>query len=510
MLEKSPLFLAFRCLAWLAVLGMLATTYGWQYHHDTPLLNFAATMMVEQGWLPYRDIFETTMPATFLFHYAIVAFGLEGNLPFILVGIATLILLGGLGALILAPLTRTGAWVFAPFYVALMLSFGPHSLLQREVLGLVPLALSLWLATRTTLENHSRQQGIIGLLFGIACLIKPQFALGAPIVVMTAAAMANGQNALMIALKGILISVASFTIPLALTAIAMWASGALPRFIFILTEYTPLYIQQTGTHEFIAPELRGQYLWDNMFHFGSLWPLLPGFAMLVLLLAIKYKQIDRRPRIILTAVIALCITYGLVPIASGQFWPYHYYTFGFFCLLGICGVFVFLNEALLSRAHALACLGLIALTFATQAPRFFAYEYIERNADNRAALAHDMQVALIRWLPEGARVQPLDWTSGALHAMMLTRNQLATQFMYNFHFAHHVSHPVIKGLRAELMTELSANPPEGLLVGLKPARVHGLDVSYEFPELDAFRDAHYLLVEEDENFQLFRRRDLGS
>lgn len=60
-----------------ALLFVLATTLlikaysslTWRMEHDTPLLYYAAFMMDKHGLIPYRDIFETSMPGTFAFHY---------------------------------------------------------------------------------------------------------------------------------------------------------------------------------------------------------------------------------------------------------------------------------------------------------------------------------------------------------------------------------------------------------------------------------------------------------
>lgn len=508
-MTQTPVHLRiFLGLVWLSCLGMLVSTYGWDYHHDTPLLNFAATMMVEHDWLPYRDIFETTMPATFLFHYMVIALGLEGNLPFILLGIAAFILLSSLGFLVLHKFSPIGAWCFAPFYMAVMLSFGAEALLQREILGLIPLSLALWLVSGATSQNHNLRQGLIGLLLGIACLIKPQFALGAPVMVIAAASLATPQFRITTLFKGILISGIGFAIPLSFTAYFMWTNGMLEQFIFILTEYTPLYIQQTRTHAFIAPELRAKYIWEHWMFFGGTWTVLPGILLLVILLAFQFRTIDRAARILFAAISVLCLIYGLMPIASGQFWPYHYFTFMFFGVLCTCCAFYFLNKG--AFVPKLIKFGLIVLTFMGQTPRFLDSERLRKSADNRLVRIHQMKDALADYLPKGARVQPLDWTSGSLHAMMLNRNRLATRFMYNFHFAHTVSHPVNAGLRSTLMRELSQNPPEGLLIGLKSTKVHGLDVSYDFPELEAFKSSNYELVTETDWFQLYRRGDLGS
>ena len=55
-------------------------------------------------------------------------------------------------------------------------------------------------------------------------------------------------------------------------------------------------------------------------------------------------------------------------------------------------------------------------------------------------------------------VLPLDVTGGAVHAMYRTHTALAGRFLYDFHFYHHVSSPMIQALRHEVVTDLEQQP----------------------------------------------------
>ncbi len=462
-------------------------------------------MMVDNGLLPYRDIFETTMPATFLFHYLVVALGLEGNTSFVSLGIAGFVCLSVLGSLILGQINIWAALLFAPAYLSFMLSFGPEALLQREVLGLAPVSLALLIATRNW--QPVTKCLAIGFLFGFATLIKPQFALGAPVVVL--AALAWPSDTWTNRLKGIGCSLLGFISPLLLTLVLLWMTGAIEQFLFILREYTPLYIQQTRTHEFVSTDARAAYLWNGWRQFGGLWTLLPGPIMLTILIWFTGKKAFSEHHTLLIAITILSFLYGLMPILSGQFWPYHYFLFAYFSLMALSGLLVVLQREFSPFAKWIG-LGVVSATLLLQTPRFTNLEQTKLSSAKRVAEAKEMQVALETWLPSGARVQPLDWTSGTLHAMMLARAELATRFMYDFHFAHHVSHPTIQGLRSKFVEELRSDPPEALLEGLKATRVKGEDVSYDFPELEKFRTENYTKVAESERFALYRRADLGN
>jgi len=252
---------------WAYALIRPARLWTWEYYHDTPLLNYAAVLMHDFGRVPYRDIFETTMPGTFLFHYIIVGLGLETQTAFVTLGLIAMFALAAAGTYTLWRITPKGALLFAPFYLMVMLQFGPTALFQREILGLLAITPALILA------------------------------------------------------------------PLLITFLWLWSYDALEPFLFILTQYTPLYIQLTQLHAFLTPEDRMQYLKDLWPTFAGFWILLPGPLMLAMLTFATRARMARDHLILLATFSAMTAIYGLLPILSGQFWDYHYFPFIFFAIL---------------------------------------------------------------------------------------------------------------------------------------------------------------------------------
>ena len=57
-------------LAALFVLA-LAGSAGWPFVHDATLMHYVA-WLIDQGWAPYRDVFDFNMPGTYLMHWAIL------------------------------------------------------------------------------------------------------------------------------------------------------------------------------------------------------------------------------------------------------------------------------------------------------------------------------------------------------------------------------------------------------------------------------------------------------
>ena len=109
-------------------------------------------------------------------------------------------------------------------------------------------------------------------------------------------------------------------------------------------------------------------------------------------------------------------------------------------------------------------------------------------------------------LVSGDLVQPLDWTGGAVHGMLEARAPLATRFMYDFHFYHHVDTPYIARLRRQFLRQLAEARPRFVIqvFGGRPWP-GGPGTTREFPLLQAILDSEYRVVHEAETYRILER-----
>ena len=98
--KESPfpatlLILQYIALALLVVLILLQIyiSLDWRIEHDTPNLHYIAYLMDEYDFVPYRDIFETSMLGTFAFHFIIGKLFGYGDAAFRFVDLSLLALL---------------------------------------------------------------------------------------------------------------------------------------------------------------------------------------------------------------------------------------------------------------------------------------------------------------------------------------------------------------------------------------------------------------------------------
>jgi hypothetical protein len=79
--------------------------------------------------------------------------------------------------------------------------------------------------------------------------------------------------------------------------------------------------------------------------------------------------------------------------------------------------------------------------------------------------------------------------------MLLAEARLATRFMYDYHFYHHVSSPFVQELRRSFLSQLREASPRFIIeVDTDKPWISGMDTTREFPELRGFLDDHYAVA----------------
>jgi hypothetical protein len=487
------------------LLYLLIRSRHWEYDHDTPLLQYCGFLMHQYGWMPYRDFFETSMPGTFLFHEAFVtAFG-TGNLAFILVNDCLLGFLLSTSYLWMRHLSRPAAILFVCWYGAFYLASGPSELVQRDWLTLLPIATAFAIVSNNRGVAKASTAVGVGVLIGMCASIKPQLAVAAvPLVIGLhslsdrAATQTHAQALREFLLRTALPATAGFAVPLA--AILFWLRqhGALDAFLWTVREYLPLHIQQTGDHMFLPPAERVRYLVVNAIQLNHLWPMMLVAVIGFTLIDRQFAQQPRSQTLFRLAFSMLAI-YALEPVLSGQFWPYHYDPFEYW-LVAILSLLV---VPVLGNFRYFAIPGILLLASIGYS---FSRQHVIHPGPAEHGVVADMTRAINEVVPAGVAVQPIDWSTGAVQALLRTEHPIGTRFLYDYHFYHHVQTRVIQGLRAEFVSQLiSCRVPFVLQVRREYEDVMtGIHTSDRFDELDRVLNERYESVHEGHIYRLLR------
>jgi len=508
-----------------ALLGLQAgLSLRWRIEHDTPLLHYAAFLMDAHGRFPYRDIFETSMPGAFAFHYAVVKLFGYGDAVFRLVDLALLGLLLGVTYAFMRRFGRAVGLAAAATFGLLYLSKGQTMTLQRDYLGTIPVACALLCIPRGTGKAAGPARfAAAGALFGAAALLKPHLALGLPFVAGALLAFRWEARARSwpdffkcAALCGL-----GLLLPLLLAALWLYANSALAGFASIFFNYLPLHVALTGAQEELTGFDRAFYLVEQTLRFGGYGPVL----LCALFAGYHFAAQATQARATVTsyAAVALCAAAYLVyPALGGKFWDYHFMPTAYFLTLAASLCFFAPTPApRADAARALRTLLPVAAfgaavclqlnlprycvdTFKTLRPGYVA-------VPPKAGRVDEIAGVLRGRLGPSDTVQPLDWGHGVIHAMLLARAPLATEFLYDYHFYHHTSSPLIQGLRREFLAQLEQSAPR-FIIETKADKpwFRAPEAPGGFPELYRYVEAHYAVAAEGHGYVIYERRATGN
>lgn len=480
----------------------------WHTYQDTPIMQYAAFLIDRKHLVPYRDFFDINLPGTYAANVAIGRMFGYTDAGARYADLATLALLLGITHAIMWQFGRRARWCASLGFGVLYLTMGEWMTLQREYLLLLPVGAAVAVVCSPRL-SPSWKAAVAGLLVGMAGTIKPQAALALPFVVgyawLEARRSHSSQRSWPLSATGL----TAFAVPFAVAGVYLWRNGALAGFVDVALNYWPLYDALSGTrpHRLLAGFARYAYVFDHTFTFG-VHPGLPllGAAVVGVRRALRSDLSAEAKRVVWFLVsLAACFTVSVA--AAGKFWTYHWLPFDYFATLLAALAFVDdPNDAHRDvRGERTRRPAPFALAFFLLCVSWsWSFGPFRRSFD----LPFDRVQAIATYLQQhaepGDTVMPLDWTEGAVHAMLIAQASPGIPFLYDFHFFHHVSSPYIQSLRRRLMTTIDRSPPRWI-VRIDRAAFAGPDAGTPFDELTRFIDHHYEKAVSRDGYEIWRR-----
>lgn len=499
-----------------AVLLLLVAGFslGWPMFVDSPILVYVGYLMAEHGLLPYRDIFDMNTPGAHLFNFLLVTTLGQGRLAFRVADLACLAAVAAATWTFMRRLGRQAAICAAVLFGLSYLAHGPYFSLQREFLLLVPVSLSILVAAAPGSLRPPWRSFLAALCLGVAATIKPHAAIVLPVILLYLGGRHDpaGTGAPPGRRRGLTLllpAACGFAAPLLGVWLFLAATGSLGPFLEIARSYWPLYTRLSTSHQTIGGVDRLIYLIRGFSRFGgpgALW-LVP--AALGLSFSLHASRPDREKKRLVLLLAGCAVAFALFPVFAGQFWEYHYLPLTYFLIL--------LGSASLAplapgsktgpKTLALSALLLVAL-FRAHPPLEFLTQITSGDLYNpRLEKAEEIAGYLKPRLEPGDTVQPLDWTGGAVHGMLQSEAPLATRFLYDFHFYHHVSSPYIRALRSRFISEFDAAQPRFVVeIESEKPWVWGYDTTREFPELRRRLLARYRKALQGNGYAIYERR----
>ena len=472
-----------------------AFSLRWPIAHDEAPLFYEAFLMQSEGRIPYRDIFDFQMPGSYIAYYLL---GILSGFDAFRIRILDLLILAALILITFQAMRcfgKTSALAAGILFGLKYLQGGPSLSLQREYLSLVFVALSLLIGMRDSLTPKHRLS--LGILFGLSAVIKPHAALGLlPFLLFDIADIRQRPNLSLpkAAWTSILPAVIGFLIPVSIVTIWLALTGALTPFLTIALNYWPLYSQINGQMDITPTAERISFLLNQVWRLGG-----SGFWLIPAAFGI---YLNRNRQTYLLASLALC--YAIYPALSGQFFPYHYIPFIYLIVL-----LASLTFSLQPSAFSLHIFVLILLLFLIRPSQTFLRQIQGHPIATSTDRAEEIARFLEKNLAAGETVQPLDWTGGTLLAMLETRTSIATPYVFDFYFYHHVSDPYIQSLRVDFVHQLQSSSPRYIIevTSIDKPWVSGENTTREFPELRAFLNEYYSVTIQKDDYNIYELDD---
>lgn len=483
---------------WIAVASL-----DWRITHDTPLLLYQGFLIERLGLVPYRDFWDNNPPGTQLLH-ALVGrlFGHEDRaLRWLDLGMLALTLTATVRAL--KRLDLHVAWGAAAVWGLLYLGHGAG--FQRD--DVVTLLTSLALAVTLSRWTVAARAATIGLLFGLAATLKPPALVALPFLLGYLAHAEDSDPPTSRLARLFVWAGLGVGMPLLAVFLYLWATGAVSAFLEMARGYWPLYTRVSGGLATIQSPLFNLYSGYRVF--GRLqWWLLP--AVLGLAVGLYVTRRDDQKRRVVLLLGGLAAGFLAYVGIQGKFFGYHWYPFHY-CLALLASLCLLdLGHGVPRLVRGLPALGLLAfLYWNVKLPLDFqAQRQGQQPAVPKGGRPDEIATFLRANLQPGDTVQPLDWTGGVIHGMLIAGAKPATPFLYDFPFYHHVSSPYVFELRGRFLESLRAARPRYVIEipGEEKPWVRGLDTTRDFNKLRRFLETNYVEVVNRNGYVIYERR----
>ncbi len=500
-------FSGFQVVFFLLFLIIVGQSVTWPVVDDLAYLQYCGYLFAEHGLIPYKDFYDFQMPGTHLLFSALVWVVGVSALKWRLLDIVLTSLL----------LITTVLWMKKKFnwQVALFgsqligymyFSFGPNWSMQRDFIMLLPISLALVLLAAVKHKSLYRTCWCIGLLFGLSAAIKPQAAIGLPLVLFMAELEVREKDASpkVSFLRLIYLSLSGFSgflLPLALMFLWLYYTESLYPFLDIWTNYLPCYNSLLGWDVCESIYERIAFTSKNYVKFGG-YGILIAPLTLSLYFTLFFSSASRSQKRWALFLTALAFVYSINVAMAGKFFPYHWLPVFYFFILVASLCIAALGQEMRTSAKIFPIMVLLISSAILFRPSGFAL---------RPLIGHPVSIErdldrLVGCLTTGdstpRSLQVLAHNGTAHRAAILSKSIAGSRFLTDTIFYVNEQSPTVQELRQRFLKEILAKKPEFILEGGCQVRSKTSD---GFPELQRTIRENYSIVCEKGEFKVWKR-----
>lgn len=523
MIRKGLTWTRYALVGWLCLIFLLLFVLSLKsrLHYDQGFMTYVAYLINEHGFVPYRDIFEFNLPVSYLFHMILGKFFGYGDGAFRIAHVTVLSVLLAIMWFIQKPQGKQYALISCAIFGIFYMGRGGALLLQRDVLGIIPVALVVLLNIRAkTGERLYLLHLLTGFLFAMAALVKPHLAIGLPFVFIyqfdkNYPDYGYEKAMFLQVIKSGSIVMLGFVIPIAGFALWLWNIGSLPAFLELFSSFVPVYGRISGGLSYLEVGGRLEYLVRHILLYMEIrYGTMFVFALLGVYLYSFKKGSDVEKKVIFL-ISSLVLAYIVYVILGGKFWDYHWLPFQYFACICLAYCFSPLYSSVKEYQQIIKVflllffVGVFTLKPAYKSLTSFGNHPIPLEGTIVENDAYYNSVEEIRsYLQEnlsvGDVVQPLDWiVGGVVHGMLLAGAVPATRHITDYEFYYDSSNPYIEQLRIDFSNQLSVKKPRYMIKSYSCELLLEQYRHESFIELDELLKRHYAVIFSNEYYEIY-------
>lgn len=498
------------------LITIIWSSLSWPIIHDVPILHYGAMLMSEYDMLPYKDFKETSLPGTFLLHYAIGELFGFGDFPLILLHTFILVVISAGVYRFVSPVSKLSA-IWAVLIFAILSYFeGPSGLMQRDYIGLFPLALCFFVMPSSETSKVTYFHFLlIGFFVGLSFWIKPHLGLALPIlfaILLTHLVQITKKSVITeFFMRGVVTAV-GFLMPAIFFIYWLVSNDLYNDFLEVTKNIVIPYSELLGNHESVTQAKRLFYILFNLFYSKEILPLISLLVISAIIVsASRINSKFCKTRIIFIYIFA--VVFFFYPHIAAKYWGYHYIPlFLYFALaVSICR-FKNPGSYLMKQPAVNLCIVLFLTWFVLiQAKVDYLLQIVVTkqfgsHLEKRLDVAKIVEMYMKENLAKNQTVLPLDLNGGGIFGLLNAKAKLGGDSLVDFHHYHNVSSEGAIN-RKNFMDSINAAPPDFVVQVSDKLRNYpsGIDASVEFPELESFIKENYIADELHEDLVIYKK-----
>jgi len=473
---------------------------------DLAMMHYSAFLINEKGFILYRDIFENNLPGAFLFH---VILGKTVGYDAFPLRIVDFCILAGLAVTtwkIVNPISKPGAILASCIFTGLYLFTGSATELQRDYLGILPIAIAVWLVTYER-RNIIEKSIFLGALCGLSCGFKPNYIIIFPTLYFLLYQEMRLATPLY-KLRSLLWMGVSFTAIFSIPLLWAYQKADYAALIKIYQTFTPIYLQSrtdlyhySSHHEKVMDLLKNQ-----LTHLKTILT----FAMPGLLWAWHQQRKNHHKIRLIKNIGIITFIFSWYELMAGKFWLAHLLPSYYWAIISFSLLMAQPKPSAKNYPIALSVLFILACIWPTN---FLLSGSITRlkDAEFTATNDHIQSQKIARYLKEhlqpGDTVQGIDGSGDGQGSLLIARATVATRFLEDIPLYMQPDAPATQEFRREFISALINKPPAYIVYIHNIFHPAGGNRLKEFTSLSEFVQKNYDVAELHEGeYTIYQRK----